>query len=75
MGKNLDGQVSFLNYNSNSCLHFSHFARSSPGEPRMKILPIVLQIGHIPVVAFFGPVRIIFCVFLRPMKKLLESVY
>ena len=75
MGENLDGQVSFLNYNSNSWRHFSHFALSSPGEPRMKILPIVLQIGHIPVVAFFGPVRIIFCVFLRPIEKLLKSVY
>ena len=52
--------VSFLDYNSNSWRHFSHFARSSPGEPKMKIFPIVLQIGHIPVVAFLGPVRIIF---------------
>lgn len=60
MGKYFDGQVSFLHYNSNSWRHFSHFARSSPGEPRMKILPIVLQTGHIPVVAFLGPVRIIF---------------
>ena len=33
----------------------------------MKILPIVMHSGHIPVVAFFGPLRIIFCVFLRPI--------
>jgi len=32
----------------------------------MKILPIVMHPGHIPVVAFLGPLRIIFCVFLRP---------
>ena len=58
-----------LTYNSNSWRHFAHLALSSPGEPRMNILPITLQIGHIPVVAFFGPVRIIFCVFLRPINK------
>ena len=62
-------RLGFFNYNSNSWRHFSHFARSFPGEPRRNILPIVLHIGHIPVVAFFGPVRIIFCVFLRPIKK------
>jgi len=33
----------------------------------MKILPIVLHRGHIPVVTFFGPVLIIFCVFRRPI--------
>ena len=33
----------------------------------MKILPIVLHMGHIPVVTFFGPVLIIFWVFLRPI--------
>ncbi len=33
----------------------------------MKILPIVLHKGHIPVVTFFGPVLIIFWVFLRPI--------
>lgn len=80
--KDLEKWNKFLNwvfvdliYNSNSWRHFSHFARSSPGEPKMKILPIVLQIGHMPVVAFLGPVRIIFWLFLRPMKKLAESVY
>jgi len=60
MGKNFDGQVSFLNYNSNSWRHFSHFPLSWPGGPKRNTLPIVLQRGHIPVVAFFGPVRIIF---------------
>ena len=68
MGKFVDERVSFLNYNSNSWRHFSHFPLSCPGEPRRKTLPIVLQSGHIPVVAFFGPLRIIFCVFLRPIS-------
>ncbi len=67
MGEFFGGQVRFMNYNSNSCLHFSHLPLSFPGWPRMKILPIVMQPGHIPVVAFFGPLRIIFCVFLRPI--------
>ena len=52
--------LKFLNYNSNSWRHFSHFALSSPGEPKRNIFPIVWHKGHIPVVAFFGPVRIIF---------------
>jgi len=38
----------------------------------IKILPIVLHSGHMPVVAFFGPALIIFCVFLRPNN---ENVY
>ena len=38
----------------------------------MKILPIVLHSGHIPVVTFFGPVLIIFCVFRRAIKKMDE---
>ncbi len=33
----------------------------------MKILPIVLHRGHIPVVTFFGPDLIIFWVFRRPI--------
>ncbi len=33
----------------------------------MKILPIVLHMGHMPVVTFFGPVLIIFWVFRRPI--------
>ena len=69
MGKYVDGEVSFLNYNSNSWRHFSHFPLSCPGGPRRNTLPIVLQTGHIPVVAFFGPVRIIFWVFLLPIRK------
>jgi hypothetical protein len=60
MGKLFDELVSFLNYNSNSWRHFSHFPRSLPGGPRRKTLPMVMHRGHIPVVAFFGPVRIIF---------------
>jgi len=35
----------------------------------MKILPMVLHKGHIPVVTFFGPVLIIFWVFLRPINR------
>ena len=49
-----------------------HFALSCPTEPMIKILPIVLHSGHMPVVTFFGPVLIIFCVFLRVIKKMDE---
>jgi hypothetical protein len=35
----------------------------------MKILPIVLHNGHIPVVTFFGPVLMIFWVFRLPIGK------
>ena len=35
----------------------------------MKILPMVLHIGHMPVVTFFGPVLIIFWVFLLPINR------
>ena len=36
----------------------------------IKIRPIVLHSGHMPVVAFFGPDLIIFCVFLRPNNEM-----
>ena len=35
----------------------------------MNILPIVLHMGHIPVVTFFGPVLMIFWVFRLPILK------
>jgi len=35
----------------------------------MNILPIVLHMGHIPVVTFFGPVLMIFWVFRLPTLK------
>jgi len=60
MGEFFDEQARFMNYISNSPRHFSHFPLSFPGGPRRNTLPIVLHIGHIPVVAFLGPVRIIF---------------
>ena len=46
----------------------------------MNIRPIVLHNGHIPVVTFFGPVLIIFWVFLLPihqkkLKALLNLVF
>jgi len=66
MGRFVEGFVNF-NYKSNSWLHAGHFARSSPGWPKMKILPIVLHRGHMPVVTFFGPVLMIFWVFRRPI--------
>ncbi len=34
----------------------------------INILPIVLHKGHMPVVTFFGPVLIIFWVFLLPIN-------
>jgi hypothetical protein len=57
-------------------LHAGHFARSSPGWPKMNILPIVLHKGHIPVVTFFGPVFMIFWVFRLPIlvKFVLSSL-
>jgi len=50
-------------------LHAGHFALSLPGWPKMNILPIVLHMGHIPVVTFFGPVFMIFWVFRLPIVK------
>jgi len=61
--------VNFSGYKSNSWLHAGHFALSLPGWPKMNILPIVLHMGHIPVVTFFGPVLMIFWVFRLPIIK------
>ncbi len=63
----LNKQATQSHQRSNSPLHFSHLHFSSPGGPIRKTFPIVLQIGHSPTVAFFGPDRMIFCVFLRPI--------
>jgi hypothetical protein len=69
MGNFFEGFVSFLNYKSNSWLQAGHFPLSFPVWPIMKIRPIVLHRGHMPVVTFFGPVLIIFWVFLLPITN------
>jgi hypothetical protein len=54
-------------------LHAGHFALSFPGWPKMNILPMVLHMGHMPVVTFFGPVFMIFWVFRLPIIQKMES--
>ena len=68
------GIICACNYRSKIWLQALHFAFSSPTCPMMKILPIVLHSGHKPVVTFFGPVLIIFCVFLRANIEMYMNV-